>query len=160
MVQPLASSIEFIPDKGFVLSRGGRSFLLNAASAGQRLTEKQLSVFARATSGFVDAVQGQRPLRFARDQITTGTKSLREPSDTAFVYMDEGKRRFWEQGAIRVSSLATYHRIENEMARDPREGLGLLSIFDEQAQVNLLLRRGNAAMFCAVPWRPKKALGR
>jgi hypothetical protein len=138
--------VEFLPDGGFILSRGGRSFLLMASSGGQRLSGKELFVFAKACYGYIDGIQGRRPLPFARhDAAVTQLKSLDREDDVAFVYMDDQKRHYWEQGVIHVSSLSFYQTIENERARDPREGLGLLSIFDEQGQVNLMLRGGNAS---------------
>lgn len=119
---------EFLPDKGFRLQRQGKSIILGQLSIGKPsaiLTDRQIVVLASATLEYLDSVQGRRPLPKPSGTLTPADHPPLN-TNVAFKFMDDIGVEFWRRGNIRLSPPATYLTIENELAQDQREGIGMV----------------------------------
>lgn len=120
--------IEFITDVGFRLTFNGKSLVLASSSVGKQgaeLSDKQIIAFARALSHYESAIQSAERLRFSRIELTPAEPPAL-PDNVAYKFTDDAGLEHWMRGSIKLNPPATYLAIENQHARDIREGRGLL----------------------------------
>jgi hypothetical protein len=123
-------SVEFIADRGYKLCKEGRSLILSVISIGKehtKLTDKQVLESVRIAGAYLDKIANRAPLDYKRIAITPAeTPPLQ--GDSAYKFTDDSGLRYWLDGDIRLTPLSHYHVIENELARDEREGFGMVHL--------------------------------
>jgi hypothetical protein len=145
-------AVEFVKDQGFKLFNEGRSLLLKTLSFTKEnafLTDKQIMKMAEATGEYLYAVSGRTLLPYRRTTITPFSAQALPDDAATYKFTTEDALPYWLDGSIRLNPLAFYHSIENEHARDVREGFGTVHLNSETRQAAFETMSGfNAFAIC------------
>lgn len=145
-------AITFIPDVGFRIEVDGRSMILQSVSVGkpgEALTGRQLQDSAVTIANYLDGVAGRARLEH---RIVNVTPAMAAPitTDVAYKFTSDEGLGYWMTGSVRVNPLTVYQTIENDGARDAREGLGLVHLIGKTRFADIRSASGfNVGLLCA-----------
>ncbi|MBD8651465.1 hypothetical protein IFT66_10285 [Rhizobium sp. CFBP 13726] len=145
-------AVEHLEWQGFKLTMQDRSVLLRALSISKEnssLSDHQLIEFSKALGKFSDDLELRSPLAFSRTAITPLHVPTLSHDAAAYKFTKDEAVPFWLAGSIRLHPLTYYHVIENDNARDVREGFGLVSLRSEKREMSVELLSGfNSYVIC------------
>jgi hypothetical protein len=125
--------------------------ILESASVGKPgevLTERQLKILAAATANYLDAMAGREALEHRIVNLTPATPPPIR-TDVAYKFTSDEGLGYWMAGRVRINPLTVYQTIENDGARDVREGLGLVYLAGETRFATVQSASGfNVGLLC------------
>ena len=143
----------FLKDQGSKLTHDGRSVLIQGTGLlkeGNYLTDREIKSMASILGRYVDGVSNRAELPFKRIDITRASSPALPDSAGAYKFTTDDALPYWLDGNIRLNPLAFYQEIENEKARDVREGLAFTYLRSTNRSAFMGLMAGfNAFAICA-----------
>lgn len=119
-------------------------------SFGRKLSNEQLSDFARIMYNFVDQIDGYEANNIKIEAIPLNPRSFTKCEDKKFIkYVSDETLQFIKKGSIQFGTTTFYRNHENAKIRDRREGDSFFHISHEDDQMHMFMETGfNCGVFC------------